>query len=153
MFSLSAIITNRFLTALCCALAPTVLLFSPAPALAQEAMQPGEAFVTRFSGTSVVSGRTVIDTAGTVGSIVDIRNPGGQVRGAHWLSEPQRGLVSAGDVGQIFGVAIYNDAAPSVYLTATSAFGLHRSVADNSWMPGRASVPVHSLRRYVSSIG
>ena len=43
-------------------------------------LRPGEAYVTRFSGTATSQGSngqpiTVIDTGGTVGSIIDVRSP------------------------------------------------------------------------------
>ena len=99
-------------------------------------LQPGEAFVTRFSGTTETGGTTVIDLDGTVGSIVDLRNPAQPPRGQHWLNEPQRHAVTAKEVGQVFGVALDDAPAPNIYLTATSAFGLHRTADGSAWMPG-----------------
>ncbi len=81
---------------------------------AQEALQPGESFVTRFSGTTTQDGRTIIDTAGTVGSIIDLRSPGGAPQGEHWLKEPQRFPVTAAQVGQVFGVALDDATTPNV---------------------------------------
>ena len=43
---------------------------------AQDGLRPGEAFVTRFSGATDEGGKPAIDLNGTVGSILDIRNPG-----------------------------------------------------------------------------
>jgi hypothetical protein len=101
-----------------------------------DALQPGEAYVTRFSGTSVVDGKPVIDIKGTVGSIVDVRNPSQPPQGQHWLNEPQRHPVSAGEIGQVFGVALDDETSPNVYVTATSAFGLHRTPDNADWMAG-----------------
>jgi len=103
---------------------------------AQDALQPGEAFVTRFSGTTDEGGRAVIDPDGTVGSIVDLRSPGAPLQGAHWINEPQRSAVTAAEVGQVFGIALDDANPPSVYLTATSAFGLHRNPDNTGWMAG-----------------
>ncbi|MDH3581955.1 MAG: hypothetical protein OEM91_15200 [Hyphomicrobiales bacterium] len=110
-------------------------LFSRSAA-AQEALQTGEAFVTRFSGTTTQDGRTVIDTSGTVGSIVDLRQSGGPPQGAHWVNEQQRSAVTAAQVGQVFGVALDDASPPNIYLTATSAFGLHRNADNTGWMAG-----------------
>ncbi|HUT49150.1 MAG TPA: peptidoglycan-binding protein [Alphaproteobacteria bacterium] len=105
-------------------------------ARAEDGLQPGEGYVTRFSGTTTESGKAVIDTGGTVGSIVDLRSPAQPPRGQHWLNEPQRNPVTAGDVGQVFGIALDEAVAPNVYLTATSAFGLHRTADNADWMAG-----------------
>ncbi len=118
-----------------------LLLFSALIALshqarAEEPLQPGEAFVTRFSGTVDQGGQPVIDLQGTVGSIVDLRRPGAPPSGAEWLNEPQRSPVTAGEVGQVFGVALDGATPPNVYLTATSAFGLHRNADNTDWMAG-----------------
>lgn len=107
-----------------------------------EPLQPGEAVVTRFPHT--IDGANakgdpvkVIDIAGTSVSIVDVRNPTSPPIGQHWFDEPQRMFVTAADVGQVFGVAIAqrpdNDA-PTIFVSATAAYGLHR--LDNDWMAG-----------------
>ncbi|HKA80790.1 MAG TPA: hypothetical protein VKD43_12195 [Xanthobacteraceae bacterium] len=123
------------------ALARAVLLLTTAltllptgPALAQDAMQPGEAFVTRFSGIRPTVNGPAIDTNGTVGSIIDVRSPRTPPLGQHWVDEPQRKPVTAGQVGQVFGVTLDDANPPNIYLSATSAFGLHRSGKD--WMAG-----------------
>src|ERR1700740_652738 len=63
-------------------------------------LQPGEAYVTRFSGTTTGTGAdgkpvAALDVEGVVGSIIDIRSPGFPPRGAHWFNEPQRNAVTA----------------------------------------------------------
>ena len=107
---------------------------------AQEALQPGEAFVTKFSGTTTADTpagpRTVIDLAGQVGVALDLRNPGFTADGRHWLNEPQLFSVTAGDVGQVFGVALDDANSPNIYVTATAAFGLHRNADGSDWMEG-----------------
>jgi hypothetical protein len=106
-------------------------------AAAQEGpLEPGEAYVTRFSGTQTGPGGPVIDLDGTVGGIIDVRAPGQAPQGTHWLYEPQRSPVTAGQVGQVFGVTLDDANPPNVYLTATSAFGLHRTPNNAQWMPG-----------------
>ena len=114
----------------------TISLTPLQPARAADLLQPGEAFVTRFSGTADQGGQPVIDLQGTVGSIVDLRRPGVPPTGAEWLNEPQRSPVTAGEVGQVFGVALDGATPPNVYLTATSAFGLHRDASNTDWMAG-----------------
>jgi hypothetical protein len=113
-----------------------------APALAQEAPAAGEAFATRFSGTTEItlgdgSRLTLIDEDGVVASAIDIRNPGFTADGRHWANEPQHLAVTAAEIGQVFGIAISDDAEPSIYLTATAAFGLHRFEDGSDWLPGQ----------------
>ncbi len=110
-------------------------------AKAQSEMRPGEAVVTRFSGTIQETGgdgqtRVVIDTNGTVASIIDLLQPGAVPQGQLWIDEPQRRLVTAAEVGQVFGIAFDDAAPPNIYLTATSAFGLHRALGNTDWMEG-----------------
>src|ERR1043166_8450591 len=116
------------------------LSFEPAAAQ-DDLLRPGEAYATRFSGTASVNGPDgkpliVIDPAGTVGSIIDIRAPGRRPAGEHWVDEPQRKPVIARDVGQVFGVTLDAGGPPNIYLAATSAFGLHRSADNSKWMDG-----------------
>ena len=104
-------------------------------------LRPGEAYVTRFSGTTERQGpggpsATVIDREGTVGSIVDILTPGEPPVGQNWIDEPQRNPLKASEVGQVFGVALDDASPPNVYLTATSAYALHRTTDNRGWMPG-----------------
>jgi hypothetical protein len=100
-------------------------------------IEPGEAYVTRFSGAKTEGGTAVTDAAGIVGSVVDVRGPGQAPQGHHWLNEPQRFPVTAGEVGQVFGVAFDDANPPNIYVTATSAFGLHRTADGSDWMPGQ----------------
>jgi uncharacterized repeat protein (TIGR01451 family) len=105
------------------------------PAPAQVGLSAGEAYVTRFSG--VRAGATPsIDLDGIVGSIVDLRRPGHAAIGQHWINEPQRAQIRAREAGQVFGVALDDASPPNVYLTATAAFGLHRTADNRAWMPG-----------------
>ncbi|MEQ8297184.1 MAG: peptidoglycan-binding domain-containing protein [Nitratireductor sp.] len=127
------------------AFASALLLGSSAlvpAALAQEALSAGEAFATRFSGTTEIiladgERLTLIDESGVVGSVVDVRNPGFAADGRHWIDEPQRLPVTAGQVGQVFGIAIDDGSPANIYLTATSQFGLHRDPDNTDWLPGQ----------------
>ncbi len=117
------------------------LQFALSAASAQQGpLQPGEAVVTKFSGTAAVEVpggvATVINPNGISASIIDIRSPGRPPQGDHWINEPQRPLATASQVGQVFGVAIDNESAPSIYLSATSAFGLHRNPDNSQWLEG-----------------
>ncbi len=113
--------------------------FDPGAVLAQ-GLQPGEAVVTRFSGTTstAVPGglATVIDPNGTSASIIDLRSPGRPPQGDHWINEPQRNPVTASQVGQVFGVSLDTENPPNIYLSATAAFGLHRTPDNSQWMGG-----------------
>ncbi len=123
------------------ALAALLLLGATASAFGQQGpLQPGEAVVTRFSGTTSVavqSGQaTIINPDGASASIIDIRSPGRPPAGDHWINEPQRQPVTARAVGQVFGVALDTESAPNIYLAATAAFGLHRTPDNATWMEG-----------------
>ncbi len=109
-------------------------------------LNPGEAVVTRFSHLvddvdSQGQPIKVIDINGVSASIIDIRRPGDLPSGQHWINEPQRLFVTAGEVGQVFGVTLADTdkGSPDIYLSATAAFGLHRSEAGqggSDWMAG-----------------
>ncbi|MEX0591624.1 MAG: hypothetical protein WD207_11115, partial [Xanthobacteraceae bacterium] len=119
------------------------LLLQAGAATAQQQipLRPGEAFVTRFSGTMSVPGPggtavPVLNPGGVVGSAIDLRNPNQPPQGQHWINEPQRLLVTAADAGQVFGVAIDDASPPNIYVAATAAFGLHRTPDNSQWQPG-----------------
>jgi len=44
--------------------------------------------------------------------------------------------VTAGQAGQVFGIAVNEAAEPNIYLTATSAFGLHLNSDKSDWTAG-----------------
>lgn len=114
------------------------LTLSAQPAEEPAPLRPGEAFVTRFSGI-IEDGAGkggIIDPEGAVGSIIDLRSPQEPPQGQHWIDEPQRAAVRAREVGQVFGVALDNANPPNIYLTATSAFGLHLAPDRRGWMDG-----------------
>ena len=138
---------RRISKIIACPLLMAAFLAAPGllpPAGAQEPvapLSPGEAFSTRFSGALTVPGPdgkdyTIIDISGVSGSAIDLRNPLTAPSGQHWRNEPQRMEVTARQVGQVFGVAIDNAAKPTVYLAATSAYGLHLKPDGSDWMPG-----------------
>ncbi|HYD14899.1 MAG TPA: hypothetical protein VEA77_00725, partial [Hyphomicrobium sp.] len=122
----------------------------------------GSGVLTTFSGTArsaqAVSGQhpedqTLLDPAGVVLRVLDLTNlggaPGGQI--ADVLTKLK---INAGDIGQVFGVALaepYPGAAPDIYAAATSLFGLHivgsspdgktvrlvRGAPNARWAPGQ----------------
>ncbi len=109
------------------------------PVLAQQILQPGEAVVTRFSGTetqTLPGGQqtVVIDPNGISASIIDLRSPARPPQGSHWIEKPQRTPITARQIGQVFGVTL--DQGPNIYLAASSAFGLHRVPGNSDWMQG-----------------
>src|SRR5262245_44043217 len=130
----SAIATLLLLPLVCPELVSSPGSAQPGP------LRPGEAVVTRFSGTASAPGSsgdiTVINPDGISASIIDLRSPGRPPQGDHWINEPQRTPVTASQVGQVFGVAVDNENAPNIYLSATAAFGLHRMPDNSQWMPG-----------------
>lgn len=101
----------------------------------------GTAITTRFAGTTLTPDtgdgpRSVIDINGVVAQFLDLRSPGDAPGGQRWSAPHQMPGVRASQIGQVFGIA-YDDAEPAnVYLTATSAFGLHRTPDNGDWMPG-----------------
>ena len=119
-------------------LAAALTLSALAPyAAAQNAIGSGDAFVTRFSGTRDVGGANVIDAGGIVGSLIRLQALGGAPRGSVAPVPAGDIAVTAGEVGQVFGIAMDDNQPPNIYLTATSAFGLHRSADGSDWMTGQ----------------
>ncbi len=132
----------------------------------------GDAVVTGFSGTfriddepsnpididSVLppgvspTDRRFIDLNGPAARVFDNSTPGYVWDGRLWTT-PTRRNITAGEVGQVFGVAIDDLLYPNIYLSATSAYGLNLltpASADDefptrvttgqrgaNWMPGQ----------------
>ncbi len=115
-----------------------LLLVAASAARAQpvDGIQPGEAVVSQFSGTVEQAGRAVIDPSGIVARSIDIRRPGTIPSGQHLSGLAGRVNVLAQDIGQVFGIAFDDAEVPNIYLTATSAFGLHRTSDNRDWMAG-----------------
>jgi len=114
----------------------------PQPALAQDALPVGGGVMTRFSGTTGEtladgSRRPVIDPGGPVALGLDLSEPGRTADGSPWRTPPEVFRVTAGEIGQVFGLALDDGDDPAVYLSATSAFGLHRNADRTDWMPGQ----------------
>ena len=99
-------------------------------------LEPGEAVVTRFSHGAGQGLANVIDVNGISASIIDVRRPPDPPSGQHWIDETQRLPVTAGEVGQVFGVTLapHEGSSPDIFLSATAAFGLHREAG--GWMAG-----------------
>jgi len=130
---------NSVFQAICLGLLMVTAMAAVPSAFAQDSeplLRPGEAYATRFSGITSENGQTVIYTEGVVGSIVDITNRGVPPQGQHWIDEPQRMPLTAAQVGQVFGIALDDQNLPNIYLTATSAFGLHLNADKSDWMTG-----------------
>src|SRR5262245_12760863 len=93
---------------------------------------PGDAAVTGFSGASppvqIAPGAdpgemTFIDLNGPSLRVVDLRRMGGPPA-AQPVGAPTRVTIGAAQIGQVFGVALDDSAAPNIYVAATSAYGL-----------------------------
>jgi peptidoglycan hydrolase-like protein with peptidoglycan-binding domain len=123
----------------------------------QSLLFPGNAVVTGFSGTtslykeselpenSTLADETFIDLNGSPVRVFDLE---ASVRADDALlpNSPQTYEFSARDVGQVFGLALDdrklpdgNAPAPNIYVTATSAYGLHLVApdADGDGLPER----------------
>src|SRR5665647_2780786 len=92
----------------------------------------GNAVVTGFSGAQppamIAPGvdpadKTFIDLQGPAARVFDLQAPGAPPQ-AQLLTAPKPFTVTAGQVGQVFGVALDSAAQPNVFLAATSAYGL-----------------------------
>ena len=109
----------------------------------------GDAVVTGFSGTippdpTKLSGKsaadlTFINPDGPSARIVDIRQAS-EKWDARDLPAAKPFDVHAGDVGQVFGVALDDQTAPNIYLSATSAFGLQLVGRGPDGQPARAKL-------------
>jgi len=98
----------------------------------------GDAVVTGFSGTQppmlIAPGtepadKTYIDLAGPSARVVDLPAPGAPPQAQLWPA-PKPFSVTAGQVGQVFAVALDSANPPNIYLAATSAYGLPIVVPD-----------------------
>ncbi|MEZ0211327.1 MAG: hypothetical protein ACAH27_00100, partial [Xanthobacteraceae bacterium] len=112
--------------------AAAVLLGLVTPLSAQQGalMAPGDAVATGFSGvrTNGASGgepadNLTIDLDGASARVISLQELGGPPRG-QLVNVPKPYSVPAGQVGQVFGVALDDATPPNAYLAATSAYGL-----------------------------
>ena len=156
MAMLSRLSFNRiaFTAALLAAVAvPTLWQASSALAADDAIYAPGEPIITGFSGVLPLEAPppgsdpldyTFIDLHGHSMVIQQLQAdgpPSGQL-----IASPSVFSVAAGDVGQVFGVTLDNApeltgaAAPNIYLSATSAFGLNIVVPDADGNPIRSKL-------------
>jgi hypothetical protein len=121
-------------------------------AAAQTATAPGilvdgNAVVTGFSGARPPAqirpgvdpaALTFIDLNGPVLRVIDLHAPVGAPQ-AQVVFAPKPFTITAGQIGQVFAVALDNATPPNVYAAATSAYGLPIVVpdADNDGLPDR----------------
>jgi hypothetical protein len=131
----------------------------PASAQAQPAggiVADGNAVVTGFSGlqlpTLIAPGtdpaaRTTIDLNGPALRAIDLQAPGGAPQ-AQVLTAAKPFTVTAGQIGQVFALALDNASPPNVYAAATSVYGLPIVVpdADGDGRPDRAEQGVANAR-------
>ena len=121
---------------------------------AQAVIQRGDAVVTGFSGTTQL--RTpananpvdyqAIDMQGVVLEVLDLSEMDGPDDDARLVAADKRFAIQAGEIGQVFGVALDDGtdnagvkSAPNIYATATSAYGLQLLVETNTG-PNRTKV-------------
>ena len=126
---------------------------SALPAAAASVLNQGNAVVTGFSGVTPpavapASGDpmdgTLIDLNGASMRLLDL-STGGEPPHGQLISSPTVFQVKAGDVGQVFGIALDDgrgpdgttSGTPDIYLTSTSAFGLQIVLPDASGNPTR----------------
>jgi hypothetical protein len=110
---------------------------SHGPLYAQQAtasgiLADGNAVVTGFSGAQPPTliapqvdpaDQTFVDLNGAALRVIDLQAPGAPPR-AQLLQAAKPFAVTAGQIGQVFGVALDNAAPPNIYVAATSAYGL-----------------------------
>jgi hypothetical protein len=141
LWSLLSRVSSRILLA-----AFTILIWSianPVPTLAQDGpkngiLADGNALVTGFSGAQppakIAPGvdpadKTYIDLSGPSARVIDLQAPG-EAPKDQVLQAAKPFTVIAGQVGQVFGVAIDNASPPNIYVAATSVYGLPIVVPD-----------------------
>ncbi|MDE2446061.1 MAG: hypothetical protein KGO94_07770 [Alphaproteobacteria bacterium] len=136
-----------------CSATILALLMPEALAQAQEErgiLNLGDAVVTGFSGVvqpdannppstnHEVLDETLINTDGISVRITPLANPGYVWDARVWQPEPSW-VFKPSEVGQVFGVTMDEAKFPNIYVTATSAYGLHITTpdADNNSRPER----------------
>jgi hypothetical protein len=104
----------------------------------------GNAVVTGFSGTQPplplapgTADQATIDLNGPAARVMDLQAPGAPPQ-AQLLTAPKPFTVLAGQVGQVFAVALDGATPPNIYLAATSAYGLPIVVPGPNGAPMRA---------------
>ena len=121
------------------------------PADRPSIMNLGDAVMTGFSGTIIAEPKTprppnksaidftFINPDGPAARVVNIGRPGYPWDG-RLLTAPKTFNVFAKDSGQVFGVALDDQAAPNIYLAATSAFGLQLVGRGRDGLPERRKI-------------
>jgi hypothetical protein len=104
----------------------------------------GNAVITGFSGTQPplplppgTADQAMIDLNGPSARVADLQAPGAPPQ-AQLLTAPKPFAVTAGQVGQVFAVALDNATPPNIYLGATSSYGLPIVVPGPNGAPVRA---------------
>jgi hypothetical protein len=116
--------------------------------LAPPRLNLGDAVVSGFSGVTTPDPAqplpanksavdlTFINPDGPSARIIDIDRPG-YVWDGRLFAAPKIFDVHAKDVGQVFGVALDDQASPNIYVAATSAFGLNIVSRGSDGLPER----------------
>lgn len=153
-FSTAHGVFSRHLAALLLITTMLAALFAPG-SLAQDSKPGvigyGDLVVSGASGTVPPQGQlpagvsetdeTFIDTNGASIRVFDVTSPDGPPS-AQILNAPTKLEVGAGNIGQVFGLALDDNDPPNIYATATSVHGLHIVVpdADGDGRPERIKV-------------
>src|ERR1700730_11280449 len=104
----------------------------------------GNAVVTGFSGPQPplpfppgIADQATIDLNGPAARVMDLQAPGAPPQ-AQLLTAPKPFTAVAGQVGQVFAVALDSATPPNIYLAATSSYGLPIVVPGPDGAPMRA---------------
>src|SRR5262249_7881253 len=126
-----------------------VVLLMTTAAKAQAILSQGDAVVTGFSGikpldASVPPGANpldnfFIDLDGPSMQIVQLGAAGAAPQG-RLITAPVLFKVRAGDIGQVFAIALDDATPPNIYLGATSAFGIQIVVPGHDGRPRRVKI-------------
>ena len=119
---------------LCAALLSAAALAQNAPAI----LPAGDAAVAGFSGTVVIGSppeprrldKTFINLDGPALWVIDLTRMGGPPQ-AQLVNAAKRLTVTAGQIGQVFALALDDANPPNIYAAASSAYGLPIVVPDN----------------------
>lgn len=133
---------------------PLALAWLPLPTQAQSLdpallLAPGFAIVSGFSGPTLsppalpqganIADKTTIDLEGPALRVIDTGNLGAPPRGQA-VPAPKLLTARAGQIGQVFAIALDDAVPPNIYAAAASAYGLPIVMpdADGDGLPDRA---------------
>ena len=131
------------------ALASFVSLSLAASAQETSIIRRGDAVVTGFAGVTASGAPTAPGASPLDEFFIDLEGPSAQILSLGSLGVPPEGQLvaprerfrlKAGDIGQVFAIALDGDEVPNIYLGATSAFGLRIVAPDANGRPKRLRI-------------